>query len=118
MSPLTAPAVKRVFQKGRIVSARVPDRHGRRRAVAADLFVCALPVERARQLWTPRILNADPRLEGMNRIQTVWANGIQFYLRREVAVVRGHYFCIDSPWGVSSISHAQFWTSSTAGRRA
>lgn len=93
---------------GRIVSCRVRNDNGVRRQVDADWFVCALPVERARDLWSPEILRLDPRLELMDRLQTIWGNGIQFYLRREVPIVHGHYLCIDSPWSVSSISQAQF----------
>jgi uncharacterized protein with NAD-binding domain and iron-sulfur cluster len=37
-------------------------------------------------------------------------NGIQFYLREDVPIVHGHTVYIDSPWALTSISQAQFWT--------
>ena len=46
------------MRKGRIASARARDRRGRRRRIDADWFVCAMPVERARRLWSPRVLGA------------------------------------------------------------
>lgn len=35
-------------------------------------------------------------MEGIRKIPTVWGNGIQFYLRREVPIVRGHVICVES----------------------
>ncbi len=97
------------LSRGRIVSALVRSADGTFSTVEADWFVCAMPMEYARQLWTPAILNADPRLEAMNRLQTAWVNGVQFYLRRPVSVVRGHIICVDSPWSVVFLTQAQFW---------
>jgi uncharacterized protein with NAD-binding domain and iron-sulfur cluster len=37
-------------------------------------------------------------------------NGIQFYLRRDVPLVRGHTIYLDSPWALTSVSQRQFWT--------
>ena len=101
---------------GRIVSARVRDRRGRPSSVAADWFVCALPMERARRLWTRPMLAADERLERMSGLRTVWGNGIQFYLRREVPVVSGQVSYVDAPWALTSISQAQFWGGPDFGR--
>lgn len=36
-------------------------------------------------------------------------SGIQFFLRHEVKIVRGHVVYPDSEWGLSSISQDQFW---------
>jgi uncharacterized protein with NAD-binding domain and iron-sulfur cluster len=98
------------LRRGRIVSARVRDPHGRRHDVEAEWFVCALPVERARRLWSREILAADPRLERMNPLRTDgFYNGIQLYLRQEVPIDRGAVAYLDSPWALSSVSHGQFW---------
>lgn len=97
------------LRRDRITAARVRDRRGHTRRLEADWFICALPIERARRLWSAQILSANPRLETMSRLQTIWGNGIQFYLRRQVPVARGHVLCVDSPWSVLSISQAQFW---------
>jgi uncharacterized protein with NAD-binding domain and iron-sulfur cluster len=93
----------------RIVSARVRDQRGRRRLVEADYFVCALPVRAARRLWSPAILNADPRLAEMRQLETAWQSGIQFFLRREVPITHGSVGYTDSPWAIASVSQAQFW---------
>lgn len=93
---------------GRIVGALV--RRGRRTTrITADWFVCALPVERARRLWSPGILAADPHLGRMWRLDTAWMNGMKFFLDRERPITRGHVDYVDSPWQVSSVSQAQFW---------
>ena len=94
--------------QGRIVGARVQSPKGAR-TVRADWYVCALPVERARRLWTRSILAADPHLERMRKLDTGWMNGIQFYLRERTPVAEGHVDFVDAPWLVSSISQAQFW---------
>jgi uncharacterized protein with NAD-binding domain and iron-sulfur cluster len=96
-------------RRGRVVSARAKGRRGRRRRVDADWFVCAMPVERARRLWTPRVLRADPRLELMNELQVDWMNGIQFYLRRPVEITRGHVTFVDAPWALTALTQGQFW---------
>jgi hypothetical protein len=69
----------------------------------------ALPVERARELWSRSIVAADPRLERMHRLATDWMNGIQFFVREQTPLAKGHVIYYDSPWLVSSISQAQFW---------
>ncbi|MEA2272658.1 MAG: hypothetical protein QOI98_1366 [Solirubrobacteraceae bacterium] len=101
---------------GRIVAARVRDDAGHESSVAADWFVCAIPVERARTLFSPAIRALDPRLARLDQIDTVWCNGMQFYLRRPVSIVRGHYFAIDSPWALGAVTHGQFWPVDFAAR--
>jgi 15-cis-phytoene desaturase len=39
-----------------------------------------------------------------------WMVGLQLYLREDVPLVPGHVFYPDSPWALSSISQAQFWS--------
>jgi len=97
-----------VTRHGRIAGARV---HSRKRTavITADWYVCALPVERARRLWSKAILSADPHLGRMWNLDTAWMNGLKFFLSQERPIVRGHIFYVDSPWLVSSFSQAQFW---------
>jgi uncharacterized protein with NAD-binding domain and iron-sulfur cluster len=94
------------MRRGRIASAHVGNQR-----VEADWYVLAVPVEKARQLLGAPILRADPRLEGLRKLQVRWQNGIQFFTRTPVPIVRGHVLYIDSPWALSSISQAQFWES-------
>jgi uncharacterized protein with NAD-binding domain and iron-sulfur cluster len=97
-------------RRGRVVSARVRDRRGRRRTVDADWFVSAMPVERARTLLSRRVLAADERLAGMHELQVDWMNGIQFYLRRKVELTRGHVTFVDAPWALTALTQGQFWS--------
>ena len=94
---------------GRLASARVRDAAGRTGTVEADWFVCAVPVERAVQLWSPEVLALDPGLRRMQHLVVDWMNGLQFYLRREASITPGHIAYLDSPWALTSISQAQFW---------
>jgi hypothetical protein len=82
--------------------------------VIADWYVCALPVERARQLWNGTILNADPRLADMNRLNTAWMNSVQHYLRERTPILDGVTGCVDSPWAASFLTQAQFWSTDFA----
>jgi uncharacterized protein with NAD-binding domain and iron-sulfur cluster len=97
------------LEHGRIASATARDKHGATHPIDADYYVCAVPVERARELLDNAILATDPRLEAIRNIQVRWMNGIQYYFRRPVDINHGHVFYIDSPWVISSISQPQFW---------
>ena len=94
---------------GAIGGARVRDRSGRRRTIDADWFVSAMPVERARRLWSPDVLKLDPQLEQMNELYVDWMNGIQFYLRKPLHLIRGHLTFIDAPWSLTALTQGQFW---------
>jgi uncharacterized protein with NAD-binding domain and iron-sulfur cluster len=94
---------------GRVESARARDRKGRRRAIEADWFVSAMPAERARRLWSREVLAQDPKLKLMDELYVDWVNGIQYYLRKPLHVVRGHMTFIDAPWALTALTQAQFW---------
>ena len=89
---------------GRISGATVGGR-----TVHADHYVAALPVEVMRQLASPALRAAEPRLKGLDRLVTRWMNGVLFYLDRDVPLVNGHAIYIDSEWSLTSISQKQFW---------
>ncbi|MEA2172233.1 MAG: hypothetical protein QOF76_5533 [Solirubrobacteraceae bacterium] len=96
------------MRRGHISGARI--RHGHERStVHADWYVLAVPVERARRLWSPAILAADPHLGKMWNLETGWMNGMKFFLSEERPLTRGHMFYVDAPWLVTSISQSQFW---------
>jgi uncharacterized protein with NAD-binding domain and iron-sulfur cluster len=94
---------------GEVASAQVRGPDGLLRRTEADWFVCAMPVERARQLWSPELLRLDPALEGTRELFTDWMNGIQFYLRQPVDIVHGHVTFNDAPWALTALTQAQFW---------
>jgi uncharacterized protein with NAD-binding domain and iron-sulfur cluster len=96
------------LRDGRIAAATVADQSGRTR-IEADHFICALPAEIARLLWTPEILDRDPSLAAMNALFVDWMNGIQFYLRRPATLCQGHIAFVDAPWALTALSQNQFW---------
>jgi uncharacterized protein with NAD-binding domain and iron-sulfur cluster len=96
-------------RRGRVESAVVRDQKGRRRTVEADWFVCAMPAERARRLWSRQVVALDPGLELMNELFVDWMNGIQFYLRRPLNIVHGHMTFVDAPWALTALTQGQFW---------
>ncbi|MFI1464994.1 hydroxysqualene dehydroxylase [Nocardia carnea] len=93
----------------RITGARIVSANGGTETVTADHFVVALPAERARDLWSADILAAWPELAKMSSLYTDWMTGIQFYLRRGVALGSGHTAYIDSPWSLTSIAQNALW---------
>jgi uncharacterized protein with NAD-binding domain and iron-sulfur cluster len=96
---------------GRIVSATLFDSSWHFSTIEADHFICAMPVERILPLLSPEILRADPDLEKLALLQTDWMNGIQFFLNRsEPHPVEGHAAYMYSPWALTSLTQAQFWT--------
>ncbi|ELY79203.1 hydroxysqualene dehydroxylase [Natrinema gari] len=80
------------------------------RTIAADEFVLAVPVEVAPAFVTPALRRAAPELGRIERLETAWMNGIQFYLSEDVELTRGHQVYADAPWALTSISQRQFWT--------
>lgn len=101
---------------GRITGARMAHSSGSRAVADADWFVSAMPVERAVPLWSPSILDADPRLELMRHLTTDWMVGIQYFLRERSRIAQGHVAYLGTPWALTSISQAQFWRGDFAAR--
>ena len=96
-------------QDGRMSHAIVNDGQ-QRHSVTADWFIAAIPLERMAALLTPDILAADPALDGITRLKTDWMVGLQFYLRERLPLAHGHVNYVNSPFGLTSISQAQFWS--------
>lgn len=100
-------------EDGRIAGA-VIQQGDHKKTIAADYFICALPVEVAAQLVTPELARLDAGLASlpMLRHHTRWMTGIQFFLRRPPDMVHGHSIHVDSPWALTSICSQQFWPAS------
>jgi len=98
----------------RIAGVRVRQ-NARSSLVTADYYVAALPVEKMAPLVTPAMERLDPTLAGIKILahHVDWMNGIQFYLLTEVPLVYGHQMFLSSPWALTSLSQAQFWTDTT-----
>jgi len=78
--------------------------------ITADYYIAAMPVEVMSALVTPAMKAAAPSIANLDRLQTRWMNGIQFYLRSDVPLANGHAIYLDSPWALTSVSQHQFWT--------
>ena len=96
------------LEGGRIGRAII-DQGGKPSPITADFYVSALPVEIMTGLVTDEIKNAAPSLAHLDKLQTRWMNGIQFYLKNDVPLVHGHSNFLDSPWALTSVSQRQFW---------
>jgi uncharacterized protein with NAD-binding domain and iron-sulfur cluster len=84
------------------------------KAVRADYFVFALPVEQM-AFYVHRsetLRRADPDLANLIPLseQVGWMAGIQFYLTENQTITRGHIDCIDSEWRLTALVQTQFWT--------
>jgi uncharacterized protein with NAD-binding domain and iron-sulfur cluster len=102
-------SLQRLELDGRRITGAIVEVDGQVRREVADHYVVALPVDVARRLFTPDIRRAAPSLARIDEIEVGWMNGIQFFLRRELPVVRGHVGYDDTPWELTSVGQAQFW---------
>jgi uncharacterized protein with NAD-binding domain and iron-sulfur cluster len=102
-------AVRSIELDGNKVSKVMVDQGGQVAPVTADFYVSALPIEIMTGLVTPEIRSAAPSLANLDKLQTRWMNGIQFYLKNDVSLVHGHSNYLDSPWALTSVSQRQFW---------
>ena len=101
--------------KHKIVGISVEDEQGNAVRVVGDYYISAVPVEVMGKLIEK---DAD-LLKGDQRLQTIvllandvsWMTGMQFYLKEDIKITRGHVMIIDSPWGITAISQPQFWDS-------
>ncbi len=78
--------------------------------ISADEYVLAVPVDVAPTFVTPELARVAPELGRIERLETAWMNGIQFYLSVDLELSPGHQVYTDSPWALTSISQRQFWT--------
>ena len=88
-------------------------------AGAEDVFVLALPYERARALLLAAnqlpaglvgIRDIDQRSDNLG-IGAEPMVGIQYWLSRDVPIAGGHVLYPAAQWAVTSVSQAQFWKS-------
>ncbi len=85
-----------------------------RTLVRGDYYVAAVPVEGMETLLerSPDLAAREGSLKALQDLEVEWMNGVQFYLKRDVSIVRGHTVYLDSPWALTSISQRQFWEKS------
>jgi 15-cis-phytoene desaturase len=92
----------------RVAGATLETAEGRSE-VKADFYIAALPVDVMATLMSDDLKRAAPSLANLEKLQTRWMNGIQFYLLKDEPLVNGHVMYLDSPWALTSISQRQFW---------
>ncbi len=95
-------------QNGRVTGVSV-EQGGQTTEITADYYVAALPVEVMTSLLTDELSREAPSLANLDKLETRWMNGIQFYLSADLPLAHGHVIYLDSPWALTSISQKQFW---------
>jgi uncharacterized protein with NAD-binding domain and iron-sulfur cluster len=83
--------------------------NGQQRIVTADMYVLAVPVERARELLDAPLRAIDPGFKELDTFLADWMTGAQFFLKNPLPINKGHISFVDSPWAITSISQGQFW---------
>ena len=104
--------VRSIEMDGGVVRGVMVEQERSVREVTADYYVSALPIEVMATMVTDQMVRADPGLANIFPLShnTEWMNGIQFYLCDDAPIGRGHQIYLDSPWALTSVSQAQFWT--------
>ncbi|CAH1219736.1 hypothetical protein PAECIP111891_04964 [Paenibacillus allorhizoplanae] len=95
---------------GQIQSATI-SQNGEQLEIKADYYIAAFPVEVMGKMITNEMLEADPSLQGVQKLvdSVAWMNGIQYYLKEDVPITHGHVIYLDAPWSLTSVSQKQFW---------
>lgn len=84
--------------------------------ITADYYVSALPGDVMGPLCDGLMRYVEPRLGGLTGLRFASMNGVQYYLKEDVEVVRGHVVYTDSQFALTSISQHQFWPGVDLGR--
>lgn len=80
--------------------------------VQADYHLFAVPQEVMAALATPAVVAAAPSLAGVAALHVDWMNGIQYFLKRDVAgpgLPMGHMILSEAPWALTVLSQRPFW---------
>lgn len=113
-----AKASEITFAGGQVESVRVEGADGTEQ-ILADYYIFALPVEKMAQLLAASPSSRDAEGKALVRdfdniaelaSNVRWMNGVQFYLYEDVPIVDGHMLFAESPWAITGISEAQFWS--------
>lgn len=98
-----------VVADGRIGGARIRRAHGGSAQIEADWYVCAVPTDRARALWTPELRDLDPALGRMDALSLDWMNGMQMFVSEQLDLGKGYNIYLDAPWRLTSYTQRAFW---------
>jgi uncharacterized protein with NAD-binding domain and iron-sulfur cluster len=104
--------VRSIEMEGGVVRGVIVERDRKVSEVRGDYYVSALPIEVMATVLSDQVVRADPSLANIFPLSqnTAWMNGIQFYLDNDAPIGRGHQIYLDSPWALTSVSQAQFWS--------
>jgi len=94
---------------GKVSAVHVVDGAGNTYRHESDWFVSAMPVDKATAFLGGQMLAKDPSFANLNRLQTDWMVGIQYYLKKPVKLTKGHITFIDSPWALTALTQGDFW---------
>ena len=101
--------IKSIQCTGGSISKVTVDGPGMGIDVTADYYVAAMPVEQLVPLITAEMISADPTLDRIQNLRVAWMNGIQFFIKADAEMVKGHANFVAEPWALTGISQAQFW---------
>jgi uncharacterized protein with NAD-binding domain and iron-sulfur cluster len=96
---------------------------GQTARITGDYYLAAVPVEVMRRILLPdattvdgvtvykNVLKADPTLASILTLgkSVAWMNGLMFYLKQDIPIVRGHIWMPGTPWALTAISEPQLW---------
>jgi uncharacterized protein with NAD-binding domain and iron-sulfur cluster len=80
--------------------------------VTADHYILAVPLDCCVRLLTDEMCAYDVSLRNLRTLAPKACGdmvGLQFYLRRDVPMVRGHVHYPKTPFALTSVSQGQFW---------
>ncbi|MFQ6325033.1 FAD-dependent oxidoreductase [Nocardia sp. CWNU-33] len=98
-----------VVDDDRIAGARIQRPDGSIQVFEADWYVCAMPTDRARRLWSPEIRTLDPALGRMDALHVDWMNGMQMFVNEKLELGAGYNIYLDAPWRLTSYTQRAFW---------
>ncbi|MFX0577496.1 hydroxysqualene dehydroxylase [Nocardia nepalensis] len=98
-----------VVSDGRIGGAHIRRPNGATEVFDADWYVCAVPTDRARRLWSPEIRALDPGLGRMDALTVDWMNGMQMFVTEKLDLGKGYNIYLDAPWRLTSYTQRAFW---------
>ncbi|MBF6065009.1 FAD-dependent oxidoreductase [Nocardia terpenica] len=94
---------------GSVSGARIRRPDGSVRDVDADWYVCAVPTDRARGLWSDEMRRLDPALAAMDGLFVDWMNGLQLFVTQRLDLGHGYNIYLDAPWRLTSYTQKAFW---------
>ncbi|HEY3940109.1 MAG TPA: FAD-dependent oxidoreductase [Bryobacteraceae bacterium] len=107
--------VKQIHATAAGITGVTIEQNGQPQTITADYYIAAMPVEIMAALVTDELKAAAPSLANLSKLKIAWMNGIQFYLKQDIAMEFGHTLYADSQWALTSVSQRQFWQQAPIG---